>query len=46
MVQIKLKSPTLAYNGSFQNKMHHILELLKLKFMIHLLFWNLSYCTY
>jgi len=46
LIRIKLQSPILAYNGSFQKKMHDILEVLKLKFTIPLLFWNLSYCTY
>jgi hypothetical protein len=44
MIQIKLQLVILAYNGGFQNKMHHILGILKLEFTTPLLFWNLSSC--
>ncbi len=30
-MQTKLQSSTLTYNGGFQNKMHHILVVLKLE---------------
>jgi hypothetical protein len=34
LIQVKLKSITLAYNGGFQNEMYHILGILKLEFTI------------
>jgi hypothetical protein len=30
----------LAYNGDFENKMHYVFEVLKLEFIVPLLFWN------
>jgi hypothetical protein len=38
LIQIQLQLATLAYNGDFENKMHHIFGRLKLKFTIPLLF--------
>jgi hypothetical protein len=38
---MNLQSVALAYNGGFQNIMHHILEVLKLKFAIFDLLFQL-----
>jgi hypothetical protein len=41
MIQTKLQSTKFSYNGGFKNKMHHILEVLMLKFTIFVLFTSI-----
>jgi len=46
MIQTKLQLVTLAYNGGFENKMHHIIGILMLEFTIFGLLLHLCYYIY
>jgi hypothetical protein len=45
LIQTKLQSTTLAYNCDFQNKIHHILEVCGLKFIMYLCCFGICFLT-